>query len=638
MSKARAVGIDLGTTCSAISYVDEHGRSAMFRDPQGQLLIPSVVFFEDDELVFGNAAKQAASTQPNRTAEYVKRDLGQTAYSRAINGELLPTELVIACLLKKLGEDVSTQGGPKPAIVLSMPACFDQAQRKALLDAGRIAGLDVLGTINDTLAAALAFAEQQGYVGRTAANDKPSSRVLVFDLGGGMLDVAIIEVKPGRLRTLAVRGDARLGGRDWDLRLADLLGSEFEKQFGQDPRYDMVSVRRLVQAAEEAKQTLSARQQARVRVERSTNVADVTVTRQMLEKSTADLLARAQRVTEKVLGQAGLEWRDLSHLLLVGGATRMPVVSKMLETLTGMTPVPNLHPDEAAARGAALYAERLLAERENRASSVQVEIADLTARNLGVEWTDPDAERSENVVIIPSGTEVPCGTTSKVTTQLDDQRTIVIQLLEGESRSAEECSRIGQIVIRDLPDGLPKNWPIEVDYRYNQEGRLQVQARMQKSGEALVTQWQRDGALNEEQVADWKKVLCGPPGLTAIQAHLPRTPQQPSVESPASVPMGQIYHDPGGEEEMSDHPQQTISAADLRARQDSTASMLRKSKSSPRNLTIILAGYVISSLLGLAIGYYILMTIRPEFNYWHLRLPGLSPEPSPSGAISPGQP
>src|ERR1700674_2410115 len=124
MSKARAVGIDLGPTCSAISYVDEMGRSVMFRDPQGQLLIPSMVFFEDDELVFGNAAKQAASTQPNRTAEYVKRDLGQTAYSRAINGELLPVELVEACLLKKLRDDVSTQGGPKPAIALAMPACL----------------------------------------------------------------------------------------------------------------------------------------------------------------------------------------------------------------------------------------------------------------------------------------------------------------------------------------------------------------------------------------------------------------------------------------------------------------------------------------------------------------------------------
>jgi molecular chaperone DnaK len=637
MSKARAVGIDLGTTCSAISYVDEMGRSAMFRDPQGQLLIPSMVFFEDDELVFGNAAKQAASTQPNRIAEYVKRDLGQTAYSRAINGELLPVEVVEACLLKKLRDDFSAQGGPKPAVVLSMPACFDQAQRKALLDAGRMAALDMLGTITDTLAAALAFAELQGYLSRGAA-DKPSSRVLVFDLGGGMLDVALVEVKPGRLRTLAARGDARLGGRDWDLRLADLLAAEFEKQFGQDPRHDMTSVRRLVQAAEETKQTLSARGQARVRVERSTNSADVTVTRQMLEQATVDLLDRGKRIAEQVLAQAGLEWRDLSHLLMVGGATRMPMIGKMLETLTGMKAVPNLHPDEALARGAALYAERLLAARENRASSVQIEITDLTSRNLGVEWTDPDSDHAENVVIIPRGTELPCGTASKINTQVEDQSSIVIQLLEGDSRSAEECSRIGQIVIRDLPAGLPKNWPIEVSYQYTPDGRLQVQAQMQKSGEPLTVQWQREGALGENQVADWKKVLSGEQGLTAIHAQLAREPVKQPVHSPPPIPVGRLVDDTGNDPAFEGgDPHEAISETDLLARETSTASMMRKRKNSPRNLAIILAGYVFSSLLGLAIGYYILMWLRPEFNYWHLRLPGLTRDARPSEALAPGR-
>jgi molecular chaperone DnaK len=638
MSKARAVGIDLGTTCSAISYVDEMGRSAMFRDPQGQLLIPSMVFFEDDELVFGNAAKQAASTQPNRIAEYVKRDLGQTAYSRAINGELLPVEVVEACLLKKLRDDFSAQGGPKPAIVLSMPGCFDQAQRKALLDAGRIAALDVLGTITDTLAAALAFAEQQGYLSRGAAAEKPPCRILVFDLGGGMLDVAIVEVKPGRLRTLAVRGDARLGGRDWDLRLADVLAAEFEKRFGQDPRHDMASVRRLVQAAEEAKQTLSARGQSRVRVERSTNSVDVTVTRQMLEQATADLLDRGNRIAEQVLAQSGLEWRDLSHLLMVGGATRMPMIGKMLKALTGMKAVPNLHPDEALARGAALYAERLLAARENRTSSVQIEITDLTSRNLGVEWTDPESDHAENVVIIPRGTELPCGTASKITTQVEDQSSIVIQLLEGDSRSAEECSRIGQIVIRDLPAGLPKNWPIEVRYQYTPDGRLQVQAQLQKSGEPLTVQWQREGALGENQVADWKGVLSGTEGLTAIHNQLAREPVKQPVPSAPPIPVGRLVenrgNDPGLEE---DHPHQAISETELMARQSSTASMLRKRKNSPRNLAIILAGYVFSSLLGLAIGYYILMWLRPEFNYWHLRLPGLTRDAHPSEALAPGR-
>lgn len=272
MPTSRAVGIDLGTTRAAVARIDESGRSALFRDAQGDVLVPSVVFFEDDEWLHGRAAKLAAATQPGRAAEFYKRDLGQGAYSRAIGGELLPAEVVEACLMKRLAADLAEgnlgDGGlPNPAVALSMPASFNQSQRRARLDAAKIAGLDVLGTINDPLAAALTFADSQGYLSEGAA-DKPGQRVLVFDLGSGKFDVAIIEIKPGRLRTMAVGGSARLGGRDWDLRLAEYLAEQFAKQFGDDPRHDMNSVRRLLESAEEAKQTLSARQQARVQVQR----------------------------------------------------------------------------------------------------------------------------------------------------------------------------------------------------------------------------------------------------------------------------------------------------------------------------------------------------------------------------------
>jgi molecular chaperone DnaK len=642
MSKARPVGIDLGTTCSALSFVDETGRSAMFRDPQGQLLIPSMVFFEDDELVFGGAAKQAATTQPGRTAEYIKRDLGQSAYSRAIGGELLSVEVVEACLLKKLRDDFAGSGGPPPAFVLALSACFNQAQRGSLLDAARIAGLDVLGTIPDTLAAALAFAELQGYLGPTTPADKPSARVLVFDLGGGMLDVAIVEVKPGRVRTMAVRGDGRLGGRDWDLRLADILAAEFEKEFGLDPRHDMLSVRRLIQAAEEAKQTLSIRQQARVRVERAANATNVTITREALELATADLLARARQVAEQVREQSGLEWRDLSHLLLVGGATRMPIVAKTLETLTGMTAVPNLHPDEALARGAALYAERLLASRERRASSVRVELANLTARNLGVEWTAAGAAQAENVVVLPRGTEMPCGSNAKTTTPADNQRSVTIQLLEGESRNADECARIGQVVIDGLPANLPKNWPIDVHYQLDAEGQLSVEARTQNSPAPLAAQWRREGALREQKIAEWRRVVSGQAGLQAIHAQLALEPQRASVPLAPVLPVGRVFNAPpkGPWSEPEDQLHE-IPESELASQRNSTAAMLRRRRNSPRNLAIIVAGYIFSSLLGLSLGYYILMRLRPEFNYWNLRLPGLASEApplSPSGPMPPGQP
>ncbi|MCH8924418.1 MAG: Hsp70 family protein [Planctomycetes bacterium] len=252
----------MGTTRAALARVDERGSSAMIRDAQGDLLIPSVVFFEDDELVCGRAARLAAAAEPGRAGEFFKRDLGQAAYSRAIGGELLPPELIEACLLNKLAAGLADQGIQKPAVVLSVPASFNQAQRRARLDAAKIARVEMLGTINDPLAAALSYAETLGYL-NPSTGDKPGCRVLVFDLGSGKLDVAIVEIKPGRLRTMAVGGNAQLGGRDFDVRLAEHLAEQFAKKFGDDPRHDIISVRRLLESAEEAKQSLSARQQAR---------------------------------------------------------------------------------------------------------------------------------------------------------------------------------------------------------------------------------------------------------------------------------------------------------------------------------------------------------------------------------------
>ncbi len=287
MSPSRAVGIDLGTSHWRVAQLDANGRSAIIRSPEGDLLIPSVVYFEDNELLFGRAANQAAATSPQRAAEFAKRDFGQSAYSRAIGGELMPVELIEGCLLKYLSADLPTPA----AVVLAVPASFDQAQRRGVIDAARIAGLDVLGTIHDPLAATLALAEAQGYLTADAAS-KPGCRVAVFDLGGGKLDVALLEIKPGRLRVLGIGGDDHLGGRDWDMRLADYLAGQYAKQFGDDPRYDMTSVRRLLASAEEVKHTLSTRQQVKVRVERQQNATDVTVTRHAFEEVSADLVER----------------------------------------------------------------------------------------------------------------------------------------------------------------------------------------------------------------------------------------------------------------------------------------------------------------------------------------------------------
>lgn len=237
MPPSRAVGIDLGTSHAVVARIDELGRSAIVRDAAGEVSVPNIVFFDDEELVFGRAANSAAIGEPSRAGESSKRDLGQAAYSRAIGGQLLSAEFIEACLLKHLANGFTAAGSPRPAVVLSVPASFNHAQRQAMFEAGQIAGLDVLGVLSDTIASTLAFAESQGYLEADAT--RAGCRILVFDLGGGALDVAIVEVKPQRIRTMAVGGDARLGGREWDSLFADHLAGEFTKQFGEDPRYDM---------------------------------------------------------------------------------------------------------------------------------------------------------------------------------------------------------------------------------------------------------------------------------------------------------------------------------------------------------------------------------------------------------------
>ncbi|MGD9720799.1 MAG: Hsp70 family protein [Pirellulales bacterium] len=620
MSANRAVGIDLGTSFSAMARLEGAGRTAMVRSPQGDMLIPSIVYFEDDELLFGRAANQAAVTHPQRAAEGVKRDFGQPAYSRAIQGELLPTEVIAACLLKNLCADVPALLGAPPAVVLAVPSSFDQAQRRAMLDAARMAGIDTLGTINDTLATALAFSEVQGYLAADAAG-KPACRVLVFDLGGGKLDVAIIEIKPGLLRTLAVTGDARLGGRDWDQRLTEHLAAKFAKQFGDDPRYDMASVRRLLTSAEEAKHTLTARQQARVHIERTGYATDVTVQRHAFEEVATDLVEQARRVTEECVGQAGLAWRDLSHLLLVGGATRMPMITSMVESVTGMKAAANMHADEAVARGAALFAEQLLAAREGRQPATQVKIIDLTAHNIGMEWREAGAEHAENVPLIPRGAELPCGTTSRVATDVDDQSTVEVQLLEGNSRDADECRRIARVKISGLPDELPRKSLIDVFYQITSDGRLQVKAQLQKGGLPLTVEVGRADGLIETEIANWRRLLDGKAGLKAIHsqaaAHARLRPA-----APPPIPSGTAATD--AQAAPADQP-----SFEVEIDAEPPVERVRRSGSA-RKIFIMLAGHVVFATLGLAIGYYILMVLQPSWNVWNLPLPGVRQVPASS--------
>ncbi|HVX13793.1 MAG TPA: Hsp70 family protein [Pirellulales bacterium] len=535
MSRSRAVGIDLGTTYSAASWLQDSGKSGMIPNSEGDILTPSVVLFEDKEVIVGKEAKKSGPLKPTRFAECVKRDMGSLVYSQPICGEYMPPEVIQAWVLKKLKADIVRSLGPDFRVVITVPAFFDEPRRKATADAGAMAALPVLDVVNEPTAAALAFGEELGYLTTTGDLREPL-KVLVYDLGGGTFDVTMLDMRPGDLRTIATDGDVRLGGRDWDMRLADHAATAFIDEHREDPRTNPASLQRLMAEVEEAKRTLSARQNATIRVDHAGSSTTVKVSRELFEQLTADLLERTSYTTRQVLSIAGVTWQDIDRVLLVGGATRMPMVGRMLEQLSGKKPDQRVHPDEAVARGAAVYAGYLLANQPDSQKPPAFSVTNVNSHSLGIEGIDPSTLRKRNVIVIPRNSPLPAKVKERFVTKAENQRSVMVQVLEGESSTPSECTAIGRTSLRDLPPGLPAGWPVEITYQYETNGRLHVTAVVPGTKSEVKLELEREGALSNERLARWKQVVSTDGGLDLFseiisdELHLPK----PSDFSPVA--------------------------------------------------------------------------------------------------------
>ena len=503
MASQPAVGIDLGTTNSAAARIDDTGRTVMIRNTEGDLLTPSVVLFEDAEVVVGKVAQSASVVHPELVAQWAKRDMGLASYSRPIRGEYLPPEVIQACILRKLNADIMETLDCDARVVITVPAYFDEPRRKATADAGDMAGIDVLDIVNEPTAAALSFGETAGYLTSSGEVREPMT-VLVYDLGGGTFDVTLLRLSPGDIRTLATDGDVQLGGHDWDLRLVDYVADSFKEAHGLDPRDDPGALNRLHWLVVEAKHTLSARAHTSIRVEFDGRTHDLDITRDKFEELAADLLERTSHTTRGLLKDAQLAWSDVSRILLVGGATRMPMVVRLLHDLSGLTPDRTVNPDEAVARGAAIYANYLLAKQDEDRLEPDFEVVDVNSHSLGVEGIQPETMRKTNVVLIRRNMPLPAKFAETFTTKRDGQQSIVVKVLEGESSLPEACTAIGRTVVRDLPPDLPKGWPIEITFEYGTNGRLRVTAVLPGKECQVALDVEREGGLSGQQTEQWK--------------------------------------------------------------------------------------------------------------------------------------
>lgn len=501
-----AVGIDLGTTRSAIARLDETGRPVTLPNAEGDLLTPSLVLFDGDDIVVGKEAFKALASEPEQVAECAKRAIGQRYFDKLLDGQLLPPQVIEAYILKKLRDDAARQIGEFQHVVITVPAYFDEVRRKATQDAAYIAGLELLDIINEPTAAAVAFGFQQGFLS-PAGEAHREQIILVYDLGGGTFDVTVMKIHGNQFIALATDGDVQLGGQDWDQRLVDYVAEKIIERRDFDPREKPTARARLWRECEDAKRTLSARSKASINYDFQGEATQIEVTRHQFEELTHDLVERTRFTCREALRAAGLDWGSVDRVLLVGGSTRMPMVQEMLLQLTGKQPDASVSADEAVAHGAALHAGLLLDRAAGRLPAFQ--IRNVNSHSLGVVATDRETQLKRNAVVIPRNTPLPVTARRFFRTQVAGQGSVMVPIVEGESPSPDACTPIGRCTIADLPPDLPAGSPVEVHFHYEPNGRLQVYVQVRDATHAIQQEITRPNGMTAEELDQWRQRIFG---------------------------------------------------------------------------------------------------------------------------------
>ncbi|HTB49648.1 MAG TPA: Hsp70 family protein [Solirubrobacteraceae bacterium] len=515
----KILGIDLGTTNSAVALVNQHGVPEIIANREGEYITPSVIFFDGGEAVVGRVAKHSAGLDPQNTVQNVKREMGSKSWRfyPSAGGEY-SAEAISALILRRLREDAETIRGEEfTHAVISVPAYFADPERQATQDAAELAGLTPVRIINEPTAAALAFGLE---------SSSTEDRIAVYDLGGGTFDVSILKITPGDVEVLGTGGDRGLGGVDWDNAIIEWIDEQYVAGGGQtmlDEDSDPSLLADLRDKAETAKHTLSQMRQTKIVLSMGPSHQTITLTRDTFEEITSELLGRTETRMEIVLEEAGLRWPDITKVLLVGGSTKMPAVTEMLSRVTGLTPSREVHPDEAVALGAAVQAALVAktmppSKTSGKGSSAtgvpeetgikEVNITDVTAHSLGVVVLDKQGQ-PYNQIVIDRGTQLP--TRNEVTTYAysENQTYWAMKLTQGEDREIRFVKVIGEGEIQyDTPK--PRGYPILLRVSYDHDGLIHAHVfdgnTRAPFGELHIT---RDSNLSQDELDQMKRNVSG---------------------------------------------------------------------------------------------------------------------------------
>jgi len=518
MSQYVPVGIDLGTNRIRVAYVDSQGRVEMLRDERDEICLVNAVRFTSQNIIVGKDALAETSLFSPETAIWIKRELGSRTYSRAIHGQRLPPEVIQACVLRKVRTELMHRLVEPFACVIGVPSYFDEIRRNAVVNAGQIAGLRVVDVVDEPLATVLAYAYAGGAI--LADQDARGKTILIFDLGGSSLQVAIARLSVSECRILAKDQDVELGGYDFDVRLGEIIAEAMIAEGHSDPRADPTVWARLYRLIVDAKHSLSSQNRVSLVYDYEEPHFEMNITREQFEACTASLLRRIERFLERFLERTGFAWTNIDVVLPVGGAVRIPSVQRLLSRLSGQQTLFPVNVDEAVARGAAMFAAwRLQEERGEKMSGApsermptffpaslrtreKVEFGNLLPYAVGVRT--PDEKEQETVCLVSRATPLPLKATHRLSVRDPVQGALALIVAKNEYGSWENC---GRLMLHGIPEAAPAHAYIELTLECQVNGRLRFHARLMPTAEPLKTEFVVPSALEIDALERWQRTV-----------------------------------------------------------------------------------------------------------------------------------